>query len=369
MEQEITTFRMEEHMRKRPGMYIGGTDLKAFLNLLESALEDFRVLFNTDRFFVSIQFHNHYISLSITGNVNALPVMDILRADCSGYAFIKALMALSERFEAQVQNKTQVFICGNPDASNPIFNFDEGAAVSFAFVPDATIFKNLQPDFHSLCEKLKRFAMLNSNMQLLLRDTRALHASQLYYHYADGIKQLFYNTINQKHSGNRFALFIDTRSKQYAYQLGIGFNRALWATETLSFANHIHTYEGGSLEHGVLNGVIKALKMYTQQFAHRRFRFSRRQLKQGLTQVLAVKGEDMIFAGCTRAELEMAQVKKETSALAYRALLNYLEQNSTEAEEFISMFETTTYVQTVRNLTHCTMACLVAKKRELILAD
>jgi DNA gyrase/topoisomerase IV subunit B len=365
MQDQITTFTFEDHVRKRPGMYIGSIDQKGIINLLEKTLVDFIELHQSDRFLFTIAMHPDFLILEVDGDVNCLSVHDILSGPSSGYMYIKALMALSAIFECRSGQHLLTFEAGKATSGEQQYIYQSNASLSFALRLDETIFTqpNAHLDFHRLGEKLKQFAMLNRGMKIIIRDHRAAYLSQTYFHYPDGIRTMFENTLNEQHSGSLFDLFIDHATDRYTYQLGIGFNRALWDSPILSFANEVNTYCHGSLLDGVIKGVIKALETYTERFEHKTYQFTPKKVKQGLTLVIAVRGKEVQWRGCTRAELFVPAVKKESSHLTSDRLLKYLNENPEHATKFISMFDVTTYVQTDRSLTHCTMACLVAQKR------
>lgn len=360
---EITAITPSEHMRRRPAMYIGSTDKKGFAYMLENVLVDFTDLYKTDNFLCSIVFHKQYMKLELTGSLSTILTEKTLgpMSNSYGYLYITALAYLSSRFEASLGHTTLVFVNGMLADEPPVFRHNHTATISFVFKPDDTIFKTPVQDFEWLSQTLRQFAMLNRNMQLLIKDIRRPYHSQSYFYYPDGIVQLFEKNISEKHSGNLFKLQVEQTTGSYTYQLCIGFNRALWKNETLSFANHIHTYCGGSLEDGVLQGIIKALKQYVSRFTGRRYSFTRSSVKQGLTQVLAVRGTNLEYAGCTKAELAVPLIKTEARNLVYNAVLTHLNQHPQHAADYIAMFDKTAYHQTERRLTHCTMQCIVAQ--------
>ena len=369
MQQQITPTTFEEHVRKRPGMYIGSTDEKGILYLLEMALVDVIEMHQTDRFTFTVALYPEFWTLEVEGEVNSPFLINRLTGEPAGYMFLKALMALSARFECSAGENLLVFDRGMVIGGEQHYRYESKAQLSLAFKLDDTVFANTNLDFHRLSEKLKRFAMLNRGMQLIIKDHREACLSQNYFHYPDGIKRLFESTLHEKHSGSLFELFIDNATNAYAYQLGIGFNRALWNTAQLSFANEVHTYQGGSLNNGVVQGVISALKIYTAGLRHRSFKFTPKKVAQGITLVLAVRGEELDWKGCTKAELDVPVIKKESCKLTCVALLKYLHEHADQAAKFIAMFEVTTYIQTERSLAHCSMACLVAQKRVAVLAN
>ncbi len=360
---EITAISPSEHMRRRPAMYLGSTDKKGFAGMLQNALVDFTELYQTDNFLCCIEFDKQFVKLELTGQLNTVLTAKALGpiSNKYGYLYITAMAYLSSRFEAQLGHTTLVFVNGELVNSPLVFNHNPTATISMVFIPDDTIFKGAVLDYEWLNQTLKQFAMLNRHMQLLIKDCRQPYLNQSYHYYPNGIAQLFEKTINERHSGNQFTLQVEHTTANYAYQLCIGFNRALWKNETLSFANHIHTYAGGSLQDGVLQGVIKALKLYVSRFAGRQYNFTRGIVKQGLTQVLAVRGANLEFAGCTKAKLAVPLIKTEARNLVFNAVLTYLNQHPQHAGNFIAMFDKTVYHQTERQLTHCTMQCIVAQ--------
>lgn len=368
MHTNITAISAHEHVRRRPAMYIGSTDKKGFAYMLENALVDFTDLYQTDNFLGSIEFHHTHTTFEITGNLNPALTAKVLGpiSNTNGYLYITAIAYLSSRFEAQLGHTTLVFINGRQVHEPPVFKHNPAAAISFVFTPDDTIFTQPVQHYDWLCQNMRSFAMLNRGMQLLIKDYRQPYLNQSYFNYPDGIKPLFDKTITEKHSGNLFSIYIDQPTGNYNYQLCIGFNRALWKDKPLSYANHTHTYEGGSLNDGVLQGVIKALKAYAANYPQRSYTFNAGHVRQGLTQVLAVRGPQLEWEGCTKAKLSVPVIKKKARQLVYTTLLNYLHQHPEHAEQFMSMFDKTDYTQTGRDLTHCTMHCIVAKSNEAV---
>lgn len=360
MEEKIIPVDMNEHMRRRPAMYIGGTDEKGIRAMLVNTLVEFMELYKSDSFLFTFQLYVDSIALDFEGAFDPGEVVQILTVDSKGKFNMRALIALSHKFEMYTGDTCIAFMAGKCSGHTEL-RLGPQNKLRFSFQLDESIFNSVHPDFHELSTELRQFAMLHRGARVLVKEQREVLLSQNYYHYPDGIKKLFEKEMHNKYSGCAGHVFIDTHTKAYSYQLGIGFQRAFWKSDILCFANEKETYQHGSHVEGTLLGIIKALKVYAARHPDMIYKFPLSKIKQAFVLVLAVRGE-IEWEGCTRTKVKVPRIKRETSELAYKQVLSYLHEHPGLADKFLAKFYLGRSAQTAPALTHCRMACLVAGK-------
>ena len=365
-ENDIQVLEGLEAVRKRPGMYIGSTGPRGLHHLVYEIVDnaiDEALAGYCDLITVEILKGN---SIRVTDNGRGIPVgihpkmgipavtvvYTILHAGGkfggSGYKVSGGLHgvgasvvnALSTWLEVKVSDGQHVhyqkFQRGVPVEDLKIIGDTDKTGTEVVFSPDPEIFEELEYDYETLLARLREQAFLNAGVRILLRDTRGEEIVENDLCYEGGIRS-FVEYIHKRKgleilhpqviylSGSK-----GTTTAEIAMQYNESYNELV-----MSFANDIHTVEGGTHEQGFKSALTRVFNEYARR--HNFLRESDKNLtgedvREGLTAILPVKLEHAQFDGQTKAKLGNTDVRALVDGIVYEKLGTFFEENPAVAK-------------------------------------
>jgi len=365
-ENDIQVLEGLEAVRKRPGMYIGSTGPRGLHHLVYEIVDnaiDEALAGYCDLITVEILKGN---IIRVTDNGRGIPVgihpkmgipavtvvYTILHAGGkfggSGYKVSGGLHgvgasvvnALSSWLEVRVSDGKHIhyqkFYRGVPDADLKIIADTDKTGTEVVFSPDPEIFEEVNYDYDTLLARLREQAFLNAGVRILLRDTRSEEVVENDLCYEGGIRS-FVEYIHKRKgleilhpqviylSGSK-----GTTTAEIAMQYNESYNELV-----MSFANDIHTVEGGTHEQGFKAALTRVFNEYARR--HNFLRESDKNLtgedvREGLTAIVSVKLEDAQFEGQTKAKLGNTDVRTLVDNIVYEKLGTFFEENPTVAK-------------------------------------
>ena len=365
-ENDIQVLEGLEAVRKRPGMYIGSTGPRGLHHLVYEIVDnaiDEALAGYCDLITVEILKGN---IIRVTDNGRGIPVgihpkmgipavtvvYTILHAGGkfggSGYKVSGGLHgvgasvvnALSSWLEVRVSDGQHIhyqkFYRGVPDADLKIIADTDKTGTEVVFSPDPEIFEEVNYDYDTLLARLREQAFLNAGVRILLRDTRSEEVVENDLCYEGGIRS-FVEYIHKRKgleilhpqviylSGSK-----GTTTAEIAMQYNESYNELV-----MSFANDIHTVEGGTHEQGFKAALTRVFNEYARR--HNFLRESDKNLtgedvREGLTAIVSVKLEDAQFEGQTKAKLGNTDVRTLVDNIVYEKLGTFFEENPTVAK-------------------------------------
>ena len=365
-ENDIQVLEGLEAVRKRPGMYIGSTGPRGLHHLVYEIVDnaiDEALAGYCDLITVEILKGN---IIRVTDNGRGIPVgihpkmgipavtvvYTILHAGGkfggSGYKVSGGLHgvgasvvnALSSWLEVWVSDGQHIhyqkFYRGVPDADLKIIADTDKTGTEVVFSPDPEIFEEVNYDYDTLLARLREQAFLNAGVRILLRDTRSEEVVENDLCYEGGIRS-FVEYIHKRKgleilhpqviylSGSK-----GTTTAEIAMQYNESYNELV-----MSFANDIHTVEGGTHEQGFKAALTRVFNEYARR--HNFLRESDKNLtgedvREGLTAIVSVKLEDAQFEGQTKAKLGNTDVRTLVDNIVYEKLGTFFEENPTVAK-------------------------------------
>ena len=355
-----------EAVRKRPGMYIGSTGPRGLHHLVyeivDNAIDEALAGYCN---LITVEILKGNI-IRVTDNGRGIPVgihpkmgipavtvvYTILHAGGkfggSGYKVSGGLHgvgasvvnALSSWLEVRVSDGQHIhyqkFYRGVPDADLKIIADTDKTGTEVVFSPDPEIFEELNYDYDTLLARLREQAFLNAGVRILLRDTRSEEVVENDLYYEGGIRS-FVEYIHKRKgleilhpqviylSGSK-----GTTTAEIAMQYNESYNELV-----MSFANDIHTVEGGTHEQGFKAALTRVFNEYARR--HNFLRESDKNLtgedvREGLTAIVSVKLEDAQFEGQTKAKLGNTDVRTLVDNIVYEKLGTFFEENPTVAK-------------------------------------
>jgi DNA gyrase subunit B len=364
-----------EAVRRRPGMYVGGTDTRALHHLVYEVVDNAidEVLAGAcDRIDITIHPDS---SVTVQDNGRGIPVaphpekktstlelvMTTLHAGAKfggdGYKVsgglhgvgVSAVNALSEWMEVVVDNPRdgrryrQRYERGTPVTSVEEIGEAHGQGTRVTYRFDSTIFKDVAFEFETLVQRMRELAFVAGGVAIHLLDEREEPFPQEMTFYFEGGIASFVRYLNR----NRKVLHDEVVYANYANS-GVGIEVAMQYTDTYAmsvyaFANTIHTIDGGTHLTGLRTGLTRTINDYARKEAILREKdpnFSGEDVREGLTAIVSVKHPDPQFESQTKVKLMNAEVRGLVDAVVSNALLEFLERDSRTARRILRKCQT-----------------------------
>ena len=352
-----------EAVRKRPGMYIGSTSASGLHHLVYEIVDnaiDEALAGYCDEIHVIINEGN---TITVTDNGRGIPVdvqaqtgkpalevvYTVLHAGGKfgggGYKVSGGLHgvgasvvnALSEWLEVQVHKNGQIyqmrFSRGNITQEMTIVGTTDHTGTTVTFKPDGEMFDTLVYDYETLHTRMREQAFLNGGLKITTEDRRPGMEQQHTMHYEGGIRE-FATWLNRSKTAIHEGVIYMSGSKDDAVaEVAIQYNDSYNDT-ILSFANNIHTPEGGMHETGFKTALTRVLNAYGQKAGIIKGddKVSGEDVREGLTAVISVKLTDAQFEGQTKAKLGNAYIRTLVDNIVSTKLSEYLEEHPAVAK-------------------------------------
>ena len=359
---EIQVLEGLEAVRKRPGMYIGSTGERGLHHLVYEIVDnsiDEALAGHCDKIKVDIlpgdvirvvdDGRGIPVGIQSKMGIPAVTVVfTVLHAGGkfggSGYKVSGGLHgvgasvvnALSEWLEVEVRDGEHIykqrFERGNAMYDLKICGDTTETGTTVIFKPDGEIFKDtLVFQYNTLLRRLREQAFLNAGVHIILtdqRDPENVVTDTLCYE--GGIRSFVEyihsrTTANPIHPDVVYLSAVDGDSiAEIAFQYNDSFEETI-----LSFANNIHTTDGGTHETGFKTALTRVFNEYGHRFKliKEDEKLSAEDVREGLTAIISVKLKDAQFEGQTKAKLGNTEIQSMVSRLVYDKLMTYFEEN------------------------------------------
>lgn len=333
-----------EAVRKRPGMYIGSTSERGLHHLVWEIVDnsiDEALAGYADNIEVVIEKDNW---IKVTDNGRGIPVdiqekmgrpaveviLTVLHAGGKfgggGYKVSGGLHgvgssvvnALSETLEVYVHRDGrihhQAYHKGVPAFDLKQVGDTDQTGTVIRFKADGTIFQETTVyNYETLQKRIRELAFLNKGIRITLTDERdEENVREDSYHYEGGIKS-YVELINEnKEPLHDEPVYVHQTRDDIEVEIALQYNSG-FATNLLTYANNIHTYEGGTHEDGFKRALTRVLNNYGTQsklIKEDKDRLSGEDTREGLTAVVSIKHGDPQFEGQTKTKLGNSEVRQ-----------------------------------------------------------
>ena len=347
-----------EAVRVRPGMYIGSTSSSGLHHLVYEIVDnsidealagyctEIRVSINPDGT-ITVVDNGRGIPVDIqaqTGKPALEVVYTVLHAGGKfgggGYKVSGGLHgvgasvvnALSEWLTVEVSRDGKVyemrFARGEITQPMQVVGEADHTGTKVTFKPDREIFDDITYDYEILHTRMREQAFLNGGLRIVTEDLRAGQEQRDEMHYAGGIRE-FVGWINRNKTplhGDVIYMRGDRADSmaEIAMQYNDGYNEIM-----LSFANNIHTAEGGMHETGFKAALTRVLNNYGVKMGILKGeeKVSGDDCREGLTVVISVKLTEAQFEGQTKAKLGNSEMRTLVDNVVSSQLAEFLEEN------------------------------------------
>lgn len=367
-ENQIQVLEGLEAVRKRPGMYIGSTGTRGLHHLvyeivdnsIDEALAGYCSEIKVDILpgnVIRVEDNGRGIPVGIqsqTGLPAVTVVFTVLHAGGkfggSGYKVSGGLHgvgasvvnALSEWLEVQVCDGkhiySQSFKRGDATGDLKIIGDTDKTGTSVTFKPDGEIFEDLVYDYDTLLSRLREQAFLNAGVNILLTDKREDDGRSDRLCYEGGISS-FVEHIHKKRGYDVLhdeVIHLTAVSGDSSAEVALQYNDS-YNKNVLSFANNIHTVDGGTHESGFNRGLTRVLNEYGKRanLLKEGEKLSTDDVCEGLTAIISVKITNAQFEGQTKAKLGNTEVTSLVYGLITDKLMTYFEENPSVARAIL----------------------------------
>ena len=353
-----------EAVRKRPGMYIGSTGARGLHHLVyeivDNSIDEALAGYCTDidveilpDNVISVRDNGRGIPVGINekmGLPSVTVVLTVLHAGGkfggSGYKVSGGLHgvgssvvnALSEWFEVEVSQNGHIHYQrfekgGTPVCDLKVIGDTDKTGTLIKFKADPLIFnETTEYDFETLERRLREQAFLNAGLRITLtdkRDPENIVAQE--YCYEGGIRS-FVEYINESRGLTPLSddtIYLSTVSGDRSAEVALMYNDS-YNEIILSFANNIHTIDGGTHETGFKNALTRVFNEYGKKYNILKDsdkKLTGDDVREGLCAVISVKLTDAQFEGQTKGKLGNTDITQLVGSMVYDKLMTYFEEN------------------------------------------
>ncbi len=389
----ITVLEGLEAVRRRPGMYVGGTDIKALHHLIYEVVDnsiDEALGGYCDRVQVIIHPDN---SVSVIDNGRGIPVaqhaqkkisslqlvMTTLHAggkfDRSNYKVsgglhgvgVSAVNALSEWLVAEVARDggvwQQKYEQGRPlgpvkqIAKLPKGQEEQtGTKITFRFDPE--IFKGVEGyNWNTLLTRFREMAFVTKGIWITFKDERPGQERDHNFYFEGGVTS-FVRYLNRNRKPLHDPVYVEKMVDDIGVEVSIQYTDA-YTESVYAFANTIHTPDGGTHLTGLRGALTRTINDYARKnsfLKENENNFSGDDTREGLTAIVSIKHPDPQFESQTKVKLMNAEVKTIVESVVANEFSTFLEQNYRSARTIID-----------KCLTSSRARAAAKKARELVL--
>ena len=366
-ESQIQVLEGLEAVRKRPGMYIGSTSVAGLNHLIyeivDNAIDE------------ALSGYCKVINLTIDKD-NIVTVIDDGRGVPAGkhpkmgistievvYTILHAggkfggngykvsgglhgvgasvVNALSEWMHVEIYDSrtnkqyNQTYNRGIPEGPVEEVGDTDITGTKVTFKPDSEIFETTEFDYEAILKRMREQAFLNGGVKIIFSDLRGEEPKINELYYEGGIKSFVeYINENRKAEGQHEVIYVsqenDTCSAEVAMQYTDSYSEVL-----VSFANNIHTTDGGTHEQGFKTALTNVINDYARKYKYLKeadSNLSGEDVREGLTAIISVKLTEPQFEGQTKTKLGNSEVRGIIGSLISEKFSEFLEENPSVAK-------------------------------------
>lgn len=363
-------------VRKRPGMYIGSTDQRGLHHCVYEIVDnsiDEAMAGHCSHIIVTL--HNDH-SVSVEDNGRGIPVdihpktkksaletvLTVLHAggkfggDESGYKVSGGLHgvgssvvnALSSSMHATVFKGGKVYeqeyVRGKPKSDVKATGKTEKNGTLISFTPDKEIFDTQIMSLSTLLAHFRQQAYLTRGITISVMDEREKRPEEdqkyarLYRFHFEGGVAAYVRHLNHDKEGIGDVIWFEKDENDGFVEVAIQYNKDGYQEQTISFANNIHTTEGGTHLTGFKAALTRTINAYARKeglLKEKDENLTADDVREGLAAVISVRLREPQFEGQTKSKLGNAEMKPLVETVVNEKLATYFEEHPSDAKEVV----------------------------------
>lgn len=349
-----------EAVRKRPGMYIGTTSIDGLHHLVWEIVDnsiDEALAGYCDTIEVTIEANN---SVTVKDNGRGIPVdiqektgrpavetvYTVLHSGGKfgggGYKVSGGLHgvggavvnALSSNLSVEVSRNGKIhqiaFERGEMTQELTIVGETDDTGTTVNFIPDPTIFTDTTDfKYEMLKERIRELAFLNKGLAISIEDKREEREEIESFYYEGGIQSFVEYLNTDKEALHEEPIYLEGEQDGIQVEISMQYTNG-YSTNLMSFANNIHTHEGGMHEVGFKSGLTRIINDYARKnniIKENDDNLSGEDTREGLTAIISIKHPDPQFEGQTKTKLGNSEVRTITDRLFSANFETFLLEN------------------------------------------
>ncbi len=354
-----------EAVRRRPGMYIGSTGSRGLHHLVFEVVDnsiDEVLAGHCSQIKVSINKDN---SVTVIDDGRGIPVENHPQQNRPAVEVVLTTLHAGGKFGGEsykvagglhgvgvsVVNALSVWLEVEVYRNGKIYyqRFERGEKVTelkargtarrtgtkITFLPDTEIFEVIEFDNEIIVPRLREMAFLNKGTKILFKDLRRNYEEQ--FRFDGGIAQ-FVSFMNQgKEVTPKKPIYLEREINGCQVELAIqyhsGYNETIY-----SYANNIHTAEGGTHEYGFKVSLTRLINEFARKIGvlkENQSNLSGEDIREGMTAIISVKLLEPQFEGQTKTKLGNSEVRSIVDSACYEGIERYLEENPPIARKIV----------------------------------
>jgi len=353
-------------VRKRPGMYIGSTDVRGLHHLVtevvDNSIDEALAGFCTH---ITVEILKEG-AVRVTDNGRGIPtgiiekegksavevVLTKLHAGgkfgSGGYKIsgglhgvgVSCVNALSEWLVAEVRQNGKLhrirFNRGIAERPLAVVGDAEDTGTTVTFYPDSEIFETLDFNYDTMKTRLRELAYLNKGLVIEISDQRVEPERRETFCYEGGIVSFVEEMNKTKETIFPEVIYFDEKYVDSEIEVAMQYNDS-YSDTILAFANNINTEEGGTHLDGFKSAVTKIINEYGQKAGILKGseKLSGEDVREGLVAVISVKLAEPQFEGQTKTKLGNSSMRSAVAKGVAEGLGTYLEEHPREAKELV----------------------------------
>ena len=355
-----------EAVRKRPAMYIGGTGVNGLnhlvFELVDNSVDEAIAGYCSE---IEVTIHiNNSVTVSDTGRgipVDIHPdrkisaaevVMTVLHAggkfDKNTYQVsaglhgvgVSVVNALSGELSLEIKREghvySQKYEKGKPVTSLDIIGKCETTGTKITFLPDSTIFSELNFGYDALSTRLRELSFLNKGLKICFHDERDGRDNEFYYE--GGIVSFLKHLSENKKGLHPEPIYIHREKEDSHLELALMYNDG-YNEEIFTFVNNVNTRDGGTHLSGFRSALTRTINSYAVQnkmLKNADMSLTGDDVREGLIAVLSIKISEPQFEGQTKGKLGNTEVKGMVEQIVNDQLGRLFEEQPNIAKAIIS---------------------------------
>lgn len=362
---EITVLEGLEPVRKRPGMYIGGTGSDGLHHLIwevvDNSIDEAMAghattvdiaLLPDNR--VSVEDNGRGIPVDIHKQTKKSALETVLTTLHAGGKFggggykvsgglhgvgVSVVNALSKWMRAEVYRDgkiyAQEFERGKPQYDVKIEGDTEKRGTKIIFEPDPQIFHAIEFNWNTIIDHLRQQAYLTKKIKINIADERE-EAKKLYSFYFEGGIASYVKHLAKNKTLLNEPFYTEKTAEDILVEVSLAYTDD-FNEHVYTFANNIHTADGGTHLTGFRSALTRAINDYAkkQNLIKESELFSGEDVREGLIAIISVKLREPQFEGQTKAKLGNPEARTAVETVAATGLLEFLEENPAVARRIV----------------------------------
>ncbi len=354
-----------EAVRKRPGMYIGSTGSRGLHHLVYEIVDnsiDEALAGYCDTIGVTVHEDN---SVTVWDNGRGIPVDKHPQMDISALEVVLTMLhaggkfggegykvsgglhgvgasvvnALSEWLKVRVYRDGKIYQqCyerGKATSEIKEIGVTDKTGTEISFKPDSLIFDEVDYDLEILTHRFREMSFLNKSLKLSLKDERS-NEEMVFLHHGGIIDFVKYLNKN-KDVLHAEPIYFSNVKEGSQVELALQYNDG-YAENLYSFANNIHTTEGGTHEAGFKAALTRVMNDYARKYnliKENMGNLSGEDIREGITAIISVKLLEPQFEGQTKTKLGNSDIRGITEGIISEGLSSFLEENPATGKRII----------------------------------